>query len=148
VWEPAVTYMVLAKTYKYTYTFTHLSHFDSEDGGSIYLRNAQLSPHPHDATTQNQNPYYFHIFKFLLYFLFSKSSRPALGPTQPPIQWVQWALSLRVKRLGREADHSPQSSAEVKNGAIPPLLHISPWHSAYLRQLYFTLSRAGVAQSV
>jgi hypothetical protein len=37
-----------------------------------------------------------------------------LGPTQPPIQWVWGALSLGVKRPGREADHSPPSSAEVK----------------------------------
>jgi hypothetical protein len=30
-----------------------------------------------------------------------------------------------------EADHSPKSSAEVKNGrAIPPLPHMSSWHSA------------------
>jgi len=37
-----------------------------------------------------------------------------LGPTQPPIQWVTRALSLGVKRLWREADHSPPSSAEIK----------------------------------
>jgi hypothetical protein len=37
-----------------------------------------------------------------------------MGPTQPPIQWVPGSLSLRVKRSGREADHSPPSSAEVK----------------------------------
>jgi hypothetical protein len=41
-------------------------------------------------------------------------SRPALGPTQPPIQWVLVVLSLKVKRPGREADHSPPPSAEVK----------------------------------
>jgi hypothetical protein len=36
------------------------------------------------------------------------------------------ALSLGVKRPGREADHSPQSSAKVKNGgAISLLPHIS-----------------------
>jgi hypothetical protein len=32
----------------------------------------------------------------------------------PPIQWVQGALSLGVKRPEREADHSPSSTAEVK----------------------------------
>jgi hypothetical protein len=36
------------------------------------------------------------------------------GPTQPSIQWVQGTVSLEVKRPGCEADHSPQSSAEVK----------------------------------
>jgi hypothetical protein len=47
-------------------------------------------------------------------FKLSTTSRTALGPTQPPIQWVPGAHSLGVKRPGREADHSPPSSAEVK----------------------------------
>jgi hypothetical protein len=47
-------------------------------------------------------------------FLFTTASRTALGPTQPPIQWVPGALSHGVKRSGREADHSPPSSAEFK----------------------------------
>jgi hypothetical protein len=51
-------------------------------------------------------------------FLFTTESRPALGPTQPSIQWVLGALSLKVKRPGREADHSPPSSARVKNASI------------------------------
>jgi hypothetical protein len=42
------------------------------------------------------------------------TSRMALGPTQPPIQWVPEALSLGVKQLGHEDDHSPPSSAKVK----------------------------------
>jgi hypothetical protein len=46
-------------------------------------------------------------------FLFTTESRPALGTTQPPIQWVLGALWLRRQR--READHSPPSSVEVKN---------------------------------
>jgi hypothetical protein len=59
--------------------------------------------------------------------------RPALGPTQPPIQWVTVALSLAIKWPGREADRSPPSSAEVK-GCVELYLH-SPntsWHGAYL----------------
>jgi hypothetical protein len=47
-------------------------------------------------------------------FLFFTSSRTALGPTQPPIQCLPRALSPGVKRPGREADHSPPTSAELK----------------------------------
>jgi hypothetical protein len=45
---------------------------------------------------------------------FAHAAGTALGLTRPPIQWVPESLSLGVKRLGREADHSPPSSAEVK----------------------------------
>jgi hypothetical protein len=31
------------------------------------------------------------------------------------IQWVPGAISLGIKQPGREADHSPPSSVEVKN---------------------------------
>jgi len=48
-------------------------------------------------------------------FLFTTVSRLALRHTQPPIQWALWALSLGIKRPGREADRLPPSSAEVKN---------------------------------
>jgi hypothetical protein len=47
-------------------------------------------------------------------FHFSMSSRPALGSTQPPIQWVPRALSPEIKRPGREADYSATANAEVK----------------------------------
>jgi hypothetical protein len=45
--------------------------------------------------------------------LFATASKPALGPTHSPIQWVE-----EVMRSGGEVDHSPQSSSEVKNAWI------------------------------
>jgi hypothetical protein len=45
--------------------------------------------------------------------IFPYLSRPALGPTQPPIQWVS-GLSRGVKWPGRDVDHPPPSSAEVE----------------------------------
>jgi hypothetical protein len=79
--------------------------------------------------------YWFFLFRIFLFFgalgyglddrgfesrqglgilLYTSASRLALGPTQPPIQWVSRSLSLGVKRPGREADYSPPSSTEVK----------------------------------
>jgi hypothetical protein len=49
-------------------------------------------------------------------YLSTKTSRLTLGCTQLPFQWVLEALSQGVKRPGREDDHSPTSSAKVKNG--------------------------------
>jgi hypothetical protein len=56
--------------------------------------------------------------------IFSSPQRPrlTLGPTQPPSQWILRTLSPAGKRLGREADHSLPSGAELTNvQAIPPL---------------------------
>jgi hypothetical protein len=47
--------------------------------------------------------------------LLAAASRLFLGPTQPCIQRLPGAVSPFVKQPGREADHSPPSSAEVKN---------------------------------
>jgi hypothetical protein len=55
-------------------------------------------------------------------FLFTTASRPALWPTQPPIQWEPGALSVGVKRPERETDHSPPSSVEVKE-CVEPYFH-------------------------
>jgi hypothetical protein len=52
--------------------------------------------------------------------------------SQSPIQSVPGALSLEIKRQGREADQSPPSSTEVKNTwsytSTPPI----PLHGVVL----------------
>jgi hypothetical protein len=64
-------------------------------------------------------------------FLFSRSSSPLLRSTQPPIQWVPGALSPGVKRPGREVEHSPPSSAEIKRMWIyTSTPHTPSWRSA------------------
>ena len=44
---------------------------------------------------------------------FYAPSRPFVGSTQPPIQWVPGVFP-GVKRPGRGVDHPPPSRAEVK----------------------------------
>jgi hypothetical protein len=61
-------------------------------------------------------------------FIFTTTYRPALGPTQPPIQWLSGALSLGVKWPVHEADHSLPSSAEINYAWIytsTPAVHLS-----------------------
>jgi len=48
-------------------------------------------------------------------FFFTTVSKSVPGPTQLPIQWVPGAITLIVKRQGREADHSTPSGTDVKN---------------------------------
>jgi hypothetical protein len=77
-------------------------------------------------------------------FLFTTMSRLALGPTQPPFQWVPGALPLGVKGTGHEADHSSPISAEVKNvwryTSIPHYAFMA-WYSVKEQgQLYLYLS--------
>jgi hypothetical protein len=62
-------------------------------------------------------------------FLFSIATRPALGPTRPPIQSELEVISLGVKQPACEADHSPPSSTDVKNGqeATSSLPHTSSY---------------------
>jgi hypothetical protein len=65
---------------------------------------------------------------------FSISSRPALGATQPPSQWVLRTLSSVAKRPGHVADHSHPTIAKVKemwiSTSTPPPPNMSSWCSA------------------
>jgi hypothetical protein len=66
-------------------------------------------------------------------FLYTTASRTVLVPAQPPMEWVLGALSLGLKRPGREADYSPPSSAEVKNAwSYTSTPNTSSWRGAYL----------------
>ena len=71
-----------------------------------------------------------------------RPSRPALGPTQPPVKWVP-ALSRGKGRLGRAADHSLPSSAAVMEEysytSVHPLDHTRPvTGSLYLYLFLYT----------
>jgi hypothetical protein len=79
-------------------------------------------------------------------FLFTTMSRPAVGPTQPPVRWVPQALSPGVKRPGREADHSLPSSPEVKNAwSYIHYPNTPSWSGAQLKKYSdnFTLNNQG-----
>jgi hypothetical protein len=60
--------------------------------------------------------------KFCFSLLPTASPRPTLGPTQPLFQWVPGIFPRVVGWQGREADRSPLSSADVKNGEAVPSL--------------------------
>jgi hypothetical protein len=71
------------------------------------------------------------------------ASRTALRPTQPPMQWIPGVLSLGVKRPGREADHSPPSSAEVNKAwrytSTPPYVFMAWCLVKHRNKFIFTL---------
>jgi len=48
-------------------------------------------------------------------FIFVTAFRPALGPTQPHIQWIPRNFSSGLMCPYCEVDHPPPSSAEFKN---------------------------------
>jgi hypothetical protein len=51
----------------------------------------------------------------------ASACRPILGSTKPFIKWVPVALSSKVKRLEREANHLRLGPKLRMRGAIPPL---------------------------
>jgi len=55
-------------------------------------------------------------------------SIPTLAAIQSRIEWVQEALSLGLKRSGREAGDSPTSARRLRMcGTMPHLPHTSSW---------------------
>jgi hypothetical protein len=86
--------------------------FCSGNEENTYLASSAFTYRPKYLLSSNRAS----VFIFVV-FMFSSR--------QPPIQWVPEGLSLGVKRPGREANHSPPSSAEVKNArsynSIPPI---------------------------
>jgi hypothetical protein len=77
---------------------------------SLHMRTGAGIAQRYSARLRTVEDWGFESRQGLGILLFTAASRPALGPTQPPIQCVPGDLS-----LVREADHSPPSSAEVKN---------------------------------
>ena len=73
--------------------------------------------------------------------LFSKTSRPALGPTRPPTQGLPWAFSPgELKLPRREADHWLPSSTEFNHSYPVPSLQNEWSHTStipiYLHGVY------------
>jgi len=72
--------------------------------------------------------------------LFFKSPRPALRPTQPPIQWVPVAHSLGIKWPDREIYYLLPSSTEVKTEwsckSHPPIRSYGADRNKYLPFVY------------
>jgi hypothetical protein len=75
-------------------------------------------------------------------FPLASVSRPALGPTQPPVQWAPGVKA----RPGRDADHPPPSSAKVENEYELYLLspQAPPWRVAGLLYLLYGTSHKTV----
>jgi hypothetical protein len=78
----------------------YATHFQNSLRPRVYIK-------PKHQNIKNYNPFYI--------FLLTSESRPALRPTQPPVQWEPGSFPRGKARPGRGDDHSHLSSAEVRN---------------------------------
>jgi hypothetical protein len=95
-----------------------------------------------EQTTRRHVKSILHSHMSYKIFPLASVSRPALGPTQPPVQWVPGVLSPGIKaRPGRDADHSPPSSVDVENEYELYVLspQVPPWRVAGLLYLLHEL---------
>jgi hypothetical protein len=80
----------------------------------------------HNTITNKNVPLGFYSRQGQEIFLFATDSRPALGPTHPPIQWLPGDIFPREERPRREADHHEfLTSAPVM---VPSFSFTSPIH--------------------
>jgi hypothetical protein len=78
---------------------------------------------------------WFESRQILGIFLFTAASRLAVGPTQPPIQWVSRALSLGESGSGVKLINPLHLMPRSRIcGVIPPLPSIPSWRGAHLKQ--------------
>jgi hypothetical protein len=94
---------------RYTFSYesqAHIRHLDRRGGNTELSRYSDWLRAGPPEFDSRQGPDMF---------LYSIASRPALGSTQSPVQWVPDALSPGVRGQRRETDRSPPSSAEVLN---------------------------------
>jgi hypothetical protein len=83
--------------------------------------------------------------------LHSKTSRSVLEPIYPPVEWALGTISLGLRRPGREVNHSPPCSTEVKKIWIyistPPYVFMTWCLISYAqRQLYVVVSKYATRQ--
>ena len=86
-----------AQNFEHPLWFYIFIYFTSWSGSSVSIASDYAMDGP------GSNPVGDEIFR---------NSRPALGPTQPPVKWYRVFPGGKV-RQGRAADHSPPSSAAV-----------------------------------